>query len=378
MFRSLFALVLSVGFLSNPIISAAEAAADSKPQPSAQVAPADGAKNAPASGTTAAANSPAEAETIGQIFGRTSVGQLFEGKKKVTLEDARNPFFWLETARDLVMALLGFIPRIIVAGLFLVFFWLVYRTVRRVVVGSMKSAGVDASIQDMLGRLIKWSVMGFGVVIACNQIGIQIAALLTGVSIVGLAVGFAAQETLANFIAGIVIFMDKPFRIGDWVEVDSTYGQIERVTFRSTRIITGAGEIVVYPNTHMLASKLSNHTTHPVTRVRVDIGIAYKESIAAAREVLLSIVKDDERISTEHEASVAVTECASSSVNLALFFWVTDESIERAMKSEYLEKAKNAFDDAGIAIPFPHVQLVMEKDAGTLAMPVSAELRKVG
>src|SRR5207248_10041526 len=126
-------------------------------------------------------------------------------------------------------------PRVIVALLFIVFFWLIYRAVRRVVLGSMGKAAVDPSIRDMLAHLIKWSIMGFGIVIACNQIGIQIAALLTGVGIIGLAVGFAAQETLANFIAGIVIFWDKPFKIDDWVEVDGTFGRIQRVTFRSTR-----------------------------------------------------------------------------------------------------------------------------------------------
>src|SRR5438094_315832 len=84
-------------------------------------------------------------------------------------------------------------------------------------------AAVDESIRDMLGHLIKWSIMGFGLVVACNQIGIQIAALLTAAGVIGLAVGFAAQETLANFIAGIVIFWDKPFRVGDWLEIEETY-----------------------------------------------------------------------------------------------------------------------------------------------------------
>src|SRR5205085_352755 len=159
----------------------------------------------------------------------------------------------------------------------------------------MKKANVDSSIRDMLGHLLKWSIMGFGIVIACNQIGIQIAALLTGVSIIGLAIGFAAQETLANFIAGVVIFWDKPFRVGDWIEVEGVFGQVQRVTFRSTRLLDLNGIAVVFPNTAMLSHRVSNHTTHPLTRVNVPIGIAYKESITDARKVLLGLTGGDSR-----------------------------------------------------------------------------------
>ena len=320
----------------------------------------------------------ADEESIGRVLGKTRVGQLFEGKTKVTLDDVRDPVFWIDTVKDLVLAVAVFIPRLIVAGLFLGFFWLIYRGVRKVVVGSMGRAGVDPSIRDMLGHLIKWAIMGFGIVIACNQIGIQIAALLTGVSIIGLAVGFAAQETLANFIAGIVIFWDKPFKVGDWVDVEGTFGQVQRVTFRATRILTPAGEVVIFPNTHMLSKKLINNTTNPSIRVRVDIGIAYKESIDAARQVLLGLFAGDPRICADPAPAVAVIECGASSVNLALFFWVIDESIQRAIRAEYLEKAKNAFDAGGIQIPFPHMQLFLEQTPAVESLSPAPLLRAAG
>jgi len=295
-----------------------------------------------------ASAAPAGQETIGQIFGQTRMGQLVEGKKRVTLEDVRDPLFWIDTLKDLALAILAFIPRLIVAGLFLVFFWLIYRALRRLIVGTLTSAGVDASIRDMLSHLLKWSIMGFGAVIACNQIGVQIAALLTGVSIIGLAVGFAAKETIENFIAGIVIFWDKPFKIGDQVEIEGTSGQVQRVTFRSTRILDGAGKVVIFPNTQMLAKKLSNNSSHPLTAVKVVLGIAYQESIDAARAVLMKIIEGDARICTDPKPSVAVTECTPTSVQLALSFWVADESLEAALKLEYLEKAKKALDAAAI------------------------------
>jgi small conductance mechanosensitive channel len=302
----------------------------------------------------------AQHESITEVFSKTRMGQLFEGKRKVTLDDVKNPVFWVDTIKDLVVAVIGFIPRVVVALMFLVFFWLIYRAIRKLVVGSMSKATVDPSIRDMLGWLIKWAIMGFGVVIACNQVGIQIAALLTGVSIIGLAVGFAAQETLANFIAGIVIFWDKPFKLGDWVQIDGELAQVQRVTFRSTRLHNLDNDVVVIPNTMMISQKFINKTTNAVTRASVPIGIAYKESIDAAREVLIGMCRNDPRIVRKPSPIVEVRACAASSVDLMLHFWIQEEAYEDAMQWEYLEKAKKALDAAGIEIPFPHVQLLLE------------------
>jgi small conductance mechanosensitive channel len=327
--------------------------------------------------TTADKTRAEKAETIGEVFGRTRVGELFQGKKRVTIDDVKDPAFWIDTVRDLILAVLGFIPRLVVACLFLVFFWTVYRAIRRLVLGSMAKAQVDESIRDMLGHLIKWSIMGFGLVVACNQIGIQIAALLTAAGVIGLAVGFAAQETLANFIAGIVIFWDKPFRVGDWLEIDSTYGQVKRVTFRSTRLLDLNGQMIVYPNTHVLSTRVSNHTTHPLTRVSVPIGIAYKESIDAARVAMLATVHGDDRIAPDPVPQVVVSECADSSVNLKLHFWIRDESLEHLIVYEYVERCKKALDQANIQIPFPHMQLLVE-DTPAIHSIAGATMRKAG
>src|SRR5947208_6413035 len=216
--------------------------------PPGAAVPADPPTTQPAAqSTTTGGNStnPDQPGTLFDAFGRTRLGQYAQGKRAVTwqnLQEMRQPAFWIDTIKDMVVALLLLIPRILIAALFLVIFYFLYRGIRKLVLGSLGRAAVDQSIRDMLGTLIKWGVMGFGMIIACNQIGIQITALLAGVSVVGLAIGFAAQETLANFIAGIVIFWDKPFKVGDWLTVQETFGQVQRVTFRSTRMLTLDGE----------------------------------------------------------------------------------------------------------------------------------------
>ena len=372
MLQPLLVLILFIGPLGAAPAQAAEVA-PSATQPAA-TQPTDVA--AAAAAAAVAAVEARNDTSITETFRNTQLGQLFEGKRKVTLDDVRNPVFWIDTVRDLIIAVISFIPRILVALLFLVLFWAIYRAVRKVLLGSMSKAAVDPSIRDMLGFLIKWAIMGFGIVIACNQIGVQIAALLTGVSIIGLAVGFAAQETLANFIAGIVIFWDKPFRVGDWIEIDGSLARVDRVTFRSTRMSNLDNDVVVIPNTMVLSQKFINKSTNTVTRASVPIGIAYKESIDHARAVLLDLVKNDRRIVTQPEPIVEVRACAASSVDLMLHFWIQEESYEDAMIWEYLEKAKEALDAAGIEIPFPHLQLLLEETPAIQAL--SGGLRKAG
>jgi small conductance mechanosensitive channel len=311
-------------------------------------------------------------DSLSAQFDRSTLGKLFKGEKKLSPDELGHIEFWFSLIKEPLLAAVGFIPRIFVASVFLVFFWLLYRGLRRVLVGSMSKANVDPSIRDMLGHLIKWTIMGFGLVIAFNQIGIQITALLTGVSIVGLAMGLAAQETLANFIAGIVIFWDKPFRIGDTIEIEGAVGTVQRVTFRSTRMLDGDGQIIVLPNTFVLAHKLSNQTAHALRRVNVAVGIAYKESIDAARKVMLALAEHDLRICKDPAPVVVVSDCADSSVRLMLHFWVRDKSIAAPIHSEYLEKVKKTFDAHGIQIPYPHMQLLMEKP------DASPELRAAG
>jgi small conductance mechanosensitive channel len=289
--------------------------------------------------------------------------QALKGERNLTPDQILQLGFWVDFVKDFVYGIIGFIPKLFVAVFLFFIFWLIYRMLRKILLGSLAAAGMDPSIRDMLGSILRWTILGFGLVIAGNQVGIQIAALLTGVSIVGLAIGFAAQESLQNFIAGIVIFWDKPFKIGDWIEVDATLGQVKRVTFRSTRLENLDGDIVVFPNTYMLSTKVVNKSTNVITRCNVLIGIAYKESIEKAREVLLTLVKRDSRIEVKPQPEVVVKNLNASSVDLLLHFWIKEERYEDAMQYEYLEKAKVALDEAGIEIPFPHMQVLLEQTA---------------
>ncbi len=283
-------------------------------------------------------------EIVPKEWSQLDLIKVFKGEKHLTAQQIFQLGYWLDFGKDFVFGILKFIPRLFVAAFLFAVFWVIYRCVRKLIVGGMTKAGVDSSIRDMLGSLLKWGILGFGLVIAGNQIGIQIAALLTGVSIIGLSVGFAAQTTLANFIAGIVIFWDKPFKIGDWVEIEGQFAQVRRVTFRSTRLRNKSGEMAVFANTIMLSTKLLNHTTEPLNRVTVPVKFPWSESVESCRETLLGLIRNDQRVCSKPRPTVEVESLGDNCVNMLLHFWVSDESIVYDIRSAYLEKAKNALD----------------------------------
>jgi small conductance mechanosensitive channel len=329
------------------LLSAAGQVAEPATQPAATQPAA--AQVSSSGSATAPSATPQPSGSASDAFGKTKFMELFRGQKTLTPQEAMKLDFWLSAGKEMLFAAVGFIPRVFVAGLFLLVFWGIHRAVRRMVISGMSRANVDDSIRDMLGHLIKWAVMGFGLVIAFNQVGVQITAMLTGISILGLAIGFAAQDAISNFISGVVIFWDKPFKVGDWIQIQDVYARVARITFRSTRLHNEDGDIVVYPNTAMLANKIANHSADPVTRVNVPILIPYKDSIDDARAKLLALVSRDGRIMTDPTPTVVVNTADGVNVGLVLRFWVKDESLERVLRGEFLERAKNAL--------FPPIQL---------------------
>ncbi len=272
---------------------------------------------------------------------------------------------WIKQVVDLealAKKAVDFLPGLFVGLLILFLFWLFYRITRTSLRAVLRRAGIHETLINLLvGSMYRAVLMIFGLVMAADQVGINVGAALAGLGVAGIAIGFAAQDSLANMISGFLIFWDKPFLVGDWVTVSDQYGQVRSITLRTTRIRTNNNTYVVIPNKNIIDEVLVNHSKHGETRVEIPIGIAYKESIPKAREVLLEAVKKVEGISDTPAPDVVVESCGSSSVDLKVRVWIHDSSIEQPVFFRALEASKLALDEAGIEIPFPHLQLFLEK-----------------
>lgn len=254
-----------------------------------------------------------------------------------------------------------FLPDLGQALLVLLAFWAAYRLIRRPLRAALgRTSMAPALVKLLVDNIFKYTVMLLAVVMAASQLGFNVATALAGLGVVGIAVGFAAQDSLSNVISGFLIFWDKPFVVGDWITVEDEYGKVSEITLRSTRIRTPRNTFVVIPNKNIIDTVLINHSKHGALRVEAAVGIAYKESIPEAREVLLAAVADVPNQDPSHPPDVVVEELGGSSVNLLVRVWIRSADDERRTFFQLVERSKLALDAAGIQIPFPHLQLFVD------------------
>jgi len=262
---------------------------------------------------------------------------------------------------EIVTQLAQFTPKLITAVSILFLFWLFFRITR----GSLRLLLQRSTFEETLIRLLvdntyRAILMIFALVMAADQVGINIGAALAGMGIAGVAFGFAAQDSLANTIAGVMILWDKPFQVGDWVTVANQYGQVREITMRTTRIRTHDNTYVIIPNKVVIDVVLVNHSKHGEARVCVPVGIAYKERIADARRVILEAVLKIDGVMQNPLPEVVVTALAASSVDMEVRVWIHEAADEIPVYNSVMETSKLALDAAGIEIPYHHLQLFVE------------------
>lgn len=274
--------------------------------------------------------------------------------------------------KKLLEIAIDFAPRLLAAVLVLLVFWLIYRITRKPLSAMLRGAHIHQKLIELLvNSFYRYTLFIVSLVMAAAQLGINVAAALAGLGVAGIALGFAAQDSLANIIAGILIFWDKPFVVGDFIEAEGQYGKVADITLRSTRIRTPQNTYVVIPNKQIIDTVLVNHSKHGELRVDVPVGIAYKEDIPAARAVMLEAMKNVSHLRTDPAPSVVVDGLGDSSVNLVVRVWIDEADQERAVGFQVVEEAKLALDRAGIEIPFPHLQLFWDEVADPVVEKVA-------
>lgn len=273
---------------------------------------------------------------------------------------------WSEVVEQSYLRLIelgvNFIPKLLGALFVFLLFYAVYRILGAILSRVLRrSRRVDSGLRSLLIKSYRVVALIFIGTMVLSQFGVNVAALLAGLSIAGIAVGFAARDTLENFISGITIMLNKPFRIGDNIEVEDTFGSVEDITLRSTRLRTLNNQIAVLPNIQMISQKLINHTMLNTVRVVVPFGIAYKEYPQEAREVALQTTEGDDRLHPDYPPTVVVTKMNDSSVDMELRLYLRNPKLEVPVRFEYLEKVREALREADIEIPFPHLQLFVDE-----------------
>ncbi|MFC7133667.1 MULTISPECIES: mechanosensitive ion channel family protein [Salinibaculum] len=235
--------------------------------------------------------------------------------------------------------------------------------VGRAVVGSLvnrvlDARGLDAHAKKPLQKITRFTVVFAAIAVAFGAAGYGsfLGALATIAAAATLAIGFAMQDVIQNFVAGIFIFTDKPFRIDDWIEWDGNSGVVEDISLRVTRVRTFDNELLTVPNSQLTAGVIKNPVAHEKLRLKFLFGIGYDDDIDQATDIIVDEAEKHDEILDDPGPSVRLTELGDSSVGLQSRIWISDPSRADFVKTrgEYVTAVKERFDAEGIDIPYPN------------------------
>ncbi len=265
----------------------------------------------------------------------------------------------MENVADKVYEILTVYGLKIIAAIaiFIIGRW-VAKAVKRLVERLMKKGGVDGTLIKFVGNMAYIALLAFVVIGALNQLGIQTTSFIAILGAAGLAIGLALQGALANFAAGFLLIIFRPFKVGDIIEGAGVSGVVEEIQIFTTQLKTPDNKTVIIPNAKLTDDNIINWTSKGIRRVDMTMGIGYDDDIDKARKIMADIIAEDDRVLENPGTTIAVAELADSSVNFTVRPWVKVEHYWDVY-FDLTEKIKKAFDAQGVSIPYPQQDVHM-------------------
>ena len=228
---------------------------------------------------------------------------------------------------------------------------------------------LDDTVLPLANRFVQFLVIGIGVISALTYLEWDLTAALGGAGIAGLAVSFAAKDTLSNLIAGLLLVLDRPFEVGDRIEIwqapreSSTWRDVVAIGLRATTIRTPDKLIFVIPNAVIMQRDIINYTASGEhIRLRIPIGISYDSDTELAKQLILKVAANIEGIETDPAPIVILRSFNDSAVGLEARVWVAEARNRRNIQDQITENVKRAFETNGIEIPFPKRDLYIKTE----------------
>ena len=258
----------------------------------------------------------------------------------------------------------AFLPKLLGAILVL---WIGFRLIKLLKKGLTKlleKRSAESTLQTFLTSLVDVLMKVMLVIMAMDIIGIKATSFIAILGAAGLAVGMALQGTLQNFAGGVIILLMRPFKVGDYIECGSYKGYVKEIRIFHTIIRPFNGRIIIVPNSDLATTSLTNHTKEPVIRLDVVCSVAYGTDLDKAREVFMKVIDADELIQKDPIPKLCVSELNTSSVDYSLWLWVKVEDYWTVWM-RIRENIYKAFNDNGISIPFPQLDVHFDKEVTT-------------
>lgn len=253
-------------------------------------------------------------------------------------------------------------------GAIVIFFvgkW-VAKLLRQIVERTMTRGKVDATLVKFTGNLVYAILMVVVVLAALNQIGVQTTSLIAVIGAAGLAVAFALQGSLANFAAGVMLIIFRPFKVGDFIQGGGEAGIVEEISLFTTQMRTPDNKTIIVPNSNITGGNITNFSAKDTRRIDLTIGVSYSDDLKKVKAVLADILAQDERILKDPEPTIGVVALGESSIDFAVRPWVNASDYWDVYFAT-LQTVKERFDAESISIPFPQRDIHIYRDPSSLA-----------
>jgi small conductance mechanosensitive channel len=256
--------------------------------------------------------------------------------------------------QTLITQFVSFLPKLVAAlVIFIVGLYLAHvatRLVRR----ALERRELNAEATQVISQITRSTLYVLVAVTALQQVDFNLTAFITGLGIVGFTLGFALQDISENFIAGLMLLLQRPFDLGDVVQIDDFRGRVTDVSLRATEVETLDGETVILPNSLVYTNPIINYTRGPLARISVEVGVAYDSDLDHVRRTALDAVVGIPHVLEAPEPLVAFRSFGDSSINFTLLYWVNGHETSQFRASNLIIPViKEAFEREGIDIPFP-------------------------
>ena len=235
------------------------------------------------------------------------------------------------------------------------------KVIRKVVKKAMEKADADLSVITFVDSFIKIGLYVVLVFLLATNLGVDAASVVALLGSAGVAIGLAVQGSLSNFAGGVLILVLKPFRIGDYIIDNAGHeGTVHEVHIFYTTLLTGDNKTVILPNGTLANNAITNVSTQTTRRIDVLVGISYGSDIKLAKDKIMELMASNNKILQDGSSNVFVNELAASSVDLIVRCWVNSEDYWD-IKGWLTENVKYTLDEAGINIPFPQMDVHLDK-----------------
>ena len=265
---------------------------------------------------------------------------------------------WLNGLGDWCLSIL---PNLIISLVIFIAGWWAIKLIMKIMNRALEKSNVDRSVYSFLDSVVKTVLWIFLGICILAEMGVNVSTLIAGVSAAAVTIGLALKDSLSNVASGTLIIINRKFKTGDFIETEGIIGEVIKIEMMYTTLRTYDYKEVMIPNSRLTTNNIINHFTFEARRLEIPVAISYGQDYDRARDVIMKVLADDERILDDRPNKVIIDTFAESGVDLLVWFWCRSDLYWPVLFDTKVN-IKKALDEAGIEIPFNQLDVHFDGD----------------